>query len=87
MAVEHQIDQYCDGVNRRSFLQIGALGGLGLSLSTYLEQAAATTNKSPTNCILIWTRGGTSHHDTLDPKPHAPTRVRGAYAVLDTANP
>ena len=87
MAVEHQIDQYCDGVNRRSFLQIGALGGLGLSLSTYLKQAAATTNKSPTNCILIWTRGGTSHHDTLDPKPDAPTSVRGEYDVIDTAIP
>jgi uncharacterized protein (DUF1501 family) len=87
MAIEHQVDHYCDGVNRRSFLQIGALGGLGLSLSTYLQQAAATTNKLPTNCILIWTRGGTSHHDTLDPKPDAPTSVRGEYDVIDTAIP
>ena len=87
MAIEHQVDHYCDGVNRRSFLQIGALGGLGLSLSTYLQQAAATTNKPSTNCILIWTRGGTSHHDTLDPKPDAPTSVRGEYDVIDTAIP
>ena len=87
MAAEHPKDHYCDGVNRRSFLQIGALGGLGLSLSSYLQNAAASTAKSPTNCILIWTRGGTSHHDTLDPKPDAPTSVRGEYGVIDTAIP
>ena len=87
MAAEYQTDHYCDGVNRRSFLQIGALGGLGLSLVSYLQNAAASTDKSPTNCILIWTRGGTSHHDTLDPKPDAPTSVRGEYDVIDTAIP
>ena len=87
MAAEYQTDHYCDGVNRRSFLQIGALGGLGLSLVSYLQNAAAATDKSPTNCILIWTRGGTSHHDTLDPKPDAPTSVRGEYDVIDTAIP
>jgi len=87
MAAEYQTDHYCDGVKRRSFLQIGALGGLGLSLSSYLKSTAATTDKSPTNCILIWTRGGTSHHDTLDPKPDAPTSIRGEYDVIDTAIP
>ena len=87
MATQHHPDRYCDGVNRRSFLQIGALGGLGLSLSSYLRRTANAAEKSPTNCILIWTRGGTSHHDTLDPKPDAPTSVRGEYSVIDTAIP
>jgi len=87
MATQHHPDRYCDGVNRRSFLQIGALGGLGLSLSSYLRRTANAAEKSPTNCILIWTRGGTSHHDTLDPKPNAPTSVRGEYSVIDTAIP
>ena len=87
MATQHHPDRYCDGVTRRSFLQIGALGGLGLSLSSYLRRTANAAEKSPTNCILIWTRGGTSHHDTLDPKPNAPTSVRGEYSVIDTAIP
>ena len=87
MATQHRTDRYCDGVNRRSFLQVGALGGLGLSLSSYLRRTANAAEKSPTNCILIWTRGGTSHHDTLDPKPDAPTSVRGEYSVIDTAIP
>ncbi|MCH8176166.1 MAG: DUF1501 domain-containing protein [Proteobacteria bacterium] len=35
------------------------------------KQALAKAGKSDSdiNCILIWTRGGTSHHDTFDPKP------------------
>ena len=35
----------------------------------------------------IWTRGGTSHHDTFDPKPDAPASVRGEFKVIDTAVP
>ena len=45
------------------------------------------TSKSNVNCILIWTRGGTSHHDTFDPKPDAPVSVRGEFGVIDTALP
>ena len=36
---------------------------------------------------MIWTRGGTSHHDTFDPKPNAPASVRGEFGVIDTAIP
>jgi hypothetical protein len=37
--------------------------------------------------ILIWTRGGTSHHGTFDPKPDASVSVRGKLDVGDTAVP
>ena len=77
--------KYCDGVSRRNFLEIGALSGLGLALPQFLQ--ANAVQKTPNNCILIWTRGGTSHHDTLDPKPDAPTSVRGEFGVIDTALP
>lgn len=84
-------DRTCEGVSRRSFLQVGALGGLGLSLPAFLaaRQAAARENRpaNDVNCILIWTRGGTSHHDTFDPKPDAPVSVRGEFGVIDTALP
>ena len=39
------------------------------------------------NCILIWTQGGTSHHDTFDPKPDAPVSVRGEFRTIPTATP
>jgi hypothetical protein len=60
----------CDHVSRRSFLQIGALAGLGVTLpmAVAAQKARAASGGSGVNCILIWTRGGTSHHDTFDPK-------------------
>ncbi|MDA0591695.1 MAG: DUF1501 domain-containing protein [Planctomycetota bacterium] len=83
------IDRNCEGVSRRSFLQIGALTGLGLSLPTLLaaRAKAAPSGSSDVNCILVWTRGGTSHHDTFDPKPEAPVSIRGEYSMIDTAVP
>lgn len=83
----------CEGVNRRHFLlQVGALGGLGLSLDMLLRQQAqgaesGSTKAGDINCILIWTRGGTSHHDTLDPKPNAKPEIRGDFGVIGTALP
>ncbi len=80
----------CEGVSRRSFLKVGALAGLGLSLPSVLAARARAAQGGQTkdvNCILIWTRGGTSHHDTFDPKPEAPVSVRGEFGVIDTALP
>src|SRR5438874_8983728 len=79
----------CDGVSRRSFLQIGALAGLGVSLPLALaaKKAGAAGSTGGANCILIWTRGGTSHHETFDPKPDAPVSVKGEFGVIDTALP
>lgn len=82
----------CEGVTRRSFLQVGTLGGLGVSLSTVLAgeaqaRAAGASSSSKLNCILIWTQGGTSHHDTFDPKPDAPINIKGEFNVINTAVP
>jgi len=81
----------CDGVSRRSFLKIGSLGGM-MSLPRWLEGRAALAKEAAppprdVNCIFIWTHGGTSHHDTLDPKPEAPPAVKGPFGVIDTAIP
>jgi hypothetical protein len=81
----------CEGIDRRAFLRLGTLTGLGLSLPTVFahRQTLAREGRSTkdVNCILIWTRGGTSHHDTFDPKPDAPVSVRGEFKVIDTAVP
>lgn len=71
-------------LSRRSLLQIGALTGLGVGLPDWLR---ARERGRDVNCILIWTRGGTSHHDTFDPKPDAPVSVRGEFGTIDTAVP
>lgn len=81
----------CQGVSRRQFLRVGALSGLGLSLPGLLAgQKALAAKGKPTkdiNCILIWTLGGTSHHDTFDPKPDAPASIRGEFNSIATAVP
>ena len=38
---------YCDGMNRRDFLRIGGLAGVGLSLAQYLQIAEAPRPASP----------------------------------------
>jgi len=80
------------GSRRRFLLQVGSLSGYGLSLDMLLraQSAQAANTNAPTkdvNCILIWTRGGTSHHDSLDPKPLAKAEVRGDFSAIDTAIP
>jgi uncharacterized protein (DUF1501 family) len=76
----------CEGLHRRDLLKVGLLGGLGLGLPELLR-ASTKRAKEDVNCIVIWTRGGTSHHDTFDPKPDAPQSVRGEYGVINTAVP
>lgn len=81
----------CEGVNRRSFLRIGSIGGIGLSLPAVVGQRVAQARAGKpvksVNCIFIWTHGGTSHHDTLDPKPEAPANVKGPFNPIATAVP
>ena len=83
----------CESSSRRGFLlQVGSLAGVGLTLDQFFRGRDALASVGPStgkdvNCILIWTRGGTSHHDTLDPKPDAPAEVRGEFAPIQTALP
>ena len=82
----------CDGVSRRDFLRVGALGGLGLSLPALLhakptpcrQRAARRGRKS---VILVYLGGGLSHHDSFDPKPDAPAEIRGKYKPIGTCVP
>src|SRR5438309_1096023 len=87
----HGTTRTCQGVNRRTFLKIGSLAGLGVSLPLALRQKQALAREGrvaqDVNCIFIWTHGGTSHHDTLDPKPDAPVNVRGEFGAIGTAVP
>jgi uncharacterized protein (DUF1501 family) len=82
----------CTGLSRRAFLRVGGLSALGLNLPGFLrlQQLAATTGKPPkrsVSCILLWMQGGPSHLDTFDPKPDAPTEVRGEFGTIPTTLP
>jgi hypothetical protein len=76
----------CDGVARRDFLRIGALTGLGLSLSDYLALGSQASVGSAKGRAAIFVRlgGGPSHMDTFDLKPDAPETHRGEFKPIKT---
>src|SRR5947209_4525588 len=77
----------CDGMTRRDFLRVGALGAgtLGVTLADLSRLEAA--GRGDVNCILLLLVGGPSHLDTWDPKPDAPERVRGPFRPITTNVP
>ncbi|HLY11703.1 MAG TPA: DUF1501 domain-containing protein, partial [Planctomycetota bacterium] len=76
-----------DGVSRRDFLQVGALGALGLTLPGLLRAQETAKVKDDKNCILIFNLGAPSQLDLFDPKPNAPAEIRGPFQVIKTASP
>lgn len=72
---------------RRGFLQtgLGALGGLGLTDMLRLQSFGA--KRSDTRCIFIWLDGGPSHYESFDPKPDAPSEIRGEFGTVPTTVP
>jgi Protein of unknown function (DUF1501) len=82
---------YCDGVSRRGFLRIGALGaGAGaLTLADVLRAestvpAAARRHKSVINIFL---GGGPPHQDMWEIKTEAPKEIRGEFNPIETNVP
>ncbi len=77
----------CDGLDRRSFLQIGSLGLAGLTLPDLLRCEAATSTTSHKSAIIVYLSGGLAHQDTFDLKPGAPKEVRGEFNPIQSAVP
>jgi hypothetical protein len=84
----------CKGNNlsRRGFLAVGAIGGLGLSLTDFfrIQQAQAdiknyeTKEGTAKSVIFIYLPGGAAHQETWDPKPYAPVEYRGPMNSIAT---
>ena len=73
-------------LNRRGFLRAGGLGAAGLTLrQTELLRAAAGSDERAV--ILLMLVGGPSQLDSWDPKPDAPTDIRGPFRAISTAVP
>ncbi|PQO47436.1 DUF1501 domain-containing protein [Blastopirellula marina] len=83
------IHRTCDGVRRRDVLKIGLMGGVGLSLSGYLQlsHAGEVADKNAKAGIFIDLQGGPTHLDTFDLKPDAPKEFRGDFNPIDTNVP
>ncbi len=78
----------CDGVSRRTFLQIGGLAMGGLSLAEILQaEARAGIRHSHKAVIMVFLSGGPPHQDMIDLKPDAPVEVRGEFNPIATNVP
>lgn len=73
----------------------GLVGGSFFDLVSLVRRAqadpgidrspAAAGRRPPANCILIWMDGGPSHIETFDPKPEAPSEIRGDFSPIRTS--
>ncbi len=93
----------CEGMTRRDCLRLGlgtVAGGLGVgagqggglvdALRLRGLSAAETASGAAareTSCILVWMDGGPTHYETFDPKPDAPSEIRGEYETIPTRIP
>ena len=80
----------CDGITRRDFLQVGALGAIGLTLSKYAalrSMGAVSKGNDEKSVIMIFNLGAPSQLDTWDMKPDAPREIRGPFQPIRTNNP
>ena len=79
------------GPTRRSFLQAGSAGLMGLSLPAWMSlEASGAVDQSQQkirNCITIFLVGSPGQHDTWDMKPEAPAEIRGKFKPIDTNVP
>ena len=77
---------------RRGFLTVGALAGVGLTLSDFfkLQQAQAEQKHydhieaKAKSVIHIYLPGGSAHQESWDPKPFAPVEYRGEMGTIKT---
>src|SRR5436305_11879073 len=80
--------RFCDGVSRRNFLKIGALGLGGLALPDLLRaESNAGLKKGHKAVIMIFLPGGPSHQDIFDLKMDAPSEIRGEFRPIPTNVP
>jgi uncharacterized protein (DUF1501 family) len=80
-----------NSLSRRGFLTVGAVGGLGLNLATFLQlreargqQSGGAGSPKADSVIHIFLPGGIAHQETFDPKPYSPIEFRGELGSVKT---
>lgn len=81
-------------ISRRTAVQAGAVGLLGLGMNHLGGLKTATgADANPESfgkakaCIYIFLSGGLAQQDSFDLKPEAPDTVRGEFSPIDTRTP
>ena len=98
-STEQRGTRLCDGISRRTWLELGTLSTIGLSLPQWWVATARGNELSPADpnradnsprakaCIQIYLSGGPGQHETWDLKPEAPEGIRGEFQPIDTSVP
>lgn len=90
LTIQGSSQRMCEGMQRRKFLQLGAIGSLGLSLPGWLQASAPQAVVGPDRfgrakrCLLLYLTGGPPQLDTWDLKPAAPVEYRGELKPIAT---
>src|SRR5437773_1415677 len=81
-------------LSRRTALQAGAIGLLGLGMNHVRALRAAAPTSPPgqaagpaRSCIYIFLSGGLAQHESFDLKPDAPDGIRGEFRPAATSTP
>ena len=98
LSLNHYGPTLCDGLSRREWLRIGGLSALGIGLPQLIQSQAHAVAPMHANglsgsfgkaksCIVLFLLGGPPQHETWDPKPDAPSEIRGDLGTIATATP
>lgn len=84
----------CSGnsIGRRTFLTVGAIGGLGLTLGDLFRMQKAQADlknydfipAKAQSVIHVFLPGGMAHQESFDPKPFSPIEYRGEMGSIKT---
>jgi uncharacterized protein (DUF1501 family) len=75
---------------RREILRAGLAGVASRALPDLLAlraRAGLPATQERTALLVVWLQGGASHLETYDPKPDAPSDIRGPYGAIATRAP
>ena len=79
---------FCDGISRRNFLNIGGLALGGFSLPQMLRAEAAAGVRAPhKGVIMVFLAGGPPHQEMWEVKTEAPSEIRGEFNPISTRVP
>jgi hypothetical protein len=80
-------------MSRRSMLQAGSVGLLGLGMNHVAALRASDVVSEMKNggtaksVIFVFLSGGLTQHDSFDPRPDAPEDIRGEFSPIATQTP
>ncbi|MCA9118232.1 MAG: DUF1501 domain-containing protein [Planctomycetaceae bacterium] len=82
--------QVCSGLSRRELIQAGGAGLFGLTVPQLLaaeQQSTGYAGGRAKSVLFLFLFGGPSQLETFDPKPEAPTNLRGPFKSIATRTP